>query len=91
MAQTKTPEIPQPTEFPEIPAHVTAAVTDLTKRVNAAYLDNYEKVAIGAADLQEQAAQASDVKWFKVLGTANAGLQRELTQAYTTAARQLVK
>jgi hypothetical protein len=60
------------------------------KKAGAAYLDSYEKTVFTLADSYEKAAGATNVDWLASVATAQADLTRELTKAYTSAARELV-
>ena len=60
---------------------------DLTGRV----LDSYEMTALRIADFQDTAGERSNVKWISVAASKQAHLTRELTSAYTSAARGLLK
>ena len=88
MAQPAKSPVADPAELTN---EYATKLTDLTKKVNAAYVDTYETVALGAADLQEKLAQSSDNEWVQIVGAAQAGLTREVTKVYTSAARELVK
>jgi hypothetical protein len=61
------------------------------KKLTGTYIDSYEKAALGVAELQEKVAAATTVEWVATAASAQAGLTRELTKAYTSAARELVK
>ena len=60
------------------------------KKAGAAYLDSYEKAALSLADSYEKAAESTKVDWVSTLAAAQAGFTREVTKAYTSAARELV-
>jgi hypothetical protein len=62
----------------------------LTRTVMGAYLDAFEKAALGLADYQRDTAQATDLEWVAATGVAQAELSREITKAYVKAARDLV-
>jgi hypothetical protein len=65
-------------------------VVEIGKRLTGTAIDSYEKAALSAADLQEKVAGASRVEWVASVASAQAGLTRELTKAYTKAARELL-
>jgi hypothetical protein len=67
----------------------TEKATANGKKAGAAYLDSYEKTVLKLADTYEQAAVASKVDWIESIGSAQAGFAREVTKAYTAAAREL--
>jgi hypothetical protein len=60
------------------------------KKAGAVYVDSYEKAALSLVDSYEKAAEASKVDWVTTLAAAQAGFTREVTKAYTSAARELV-
>jgi hypothetical protein len=61
-----------------------------SRKAGAAYLDTYEKTVLSLADSYEKAAGATKVDWLASVATAQADLTRELTKAYTSAAREFV-
>jgi hypothetical protein len=60
------------------------------KKAGAAYLSSYEKAVLSLADSYEKAAGATKVEWIANLATAQADFSREVTKAYTSAARDFV-
>jgi hypothetical protein len=64
---------------------------DASKKVSRSYVDSYERAALGFAELQDKVAVATPVEWIASLTTAQAGVTRELTQAYVSTARELLK
>jgi hypothetical protein len=60
------------------------------KKAGAAYLTTYEKAVLSLADSYEKAGGATKVEWVASFATAQADLTRELTKAYTSAAREFV-
>lgn len=61
------------------------------KKLTSTYIDSYEKAALGVAEFQEKVAAATTVEWVATAASAQAGLTRELTRAYTSVARELVR
>jgi hypothetical protein len=61
------------------------------KKLSGTYIDSYEKAALGVAEFQEKVAAATNIEWVATAASAQAGLTRELTNAYTSVARELVK
>jgi hypothetical protein len=59
------------------------------KKAGAAYLDSYEKIVLKLANSYEQAAVATKIDWVESIASAQAGYAREVTKAYTAAAREL--
>jgi hypothetical protein len=68
----------------------TEKATANGKKAGAAYLDSYEKAVLTLADTYEKAAGATKIDWIETLASAQAGFTREVTKAYTAAARDLV-
>ena len=62
-----------------------------TKKISLTYVDSYEKAGLNFADLQEKFGGATKVDWVADVANAQAGLTRELTKAYASAARELLK
>jgi hypothetical protein len=62
-----------------------------SKKISLTYVDSYEKAGLGLADLQEKVGGASKVDWVVDVASAQAGLTRELTKAYASAARELLR
>lgn len=60
------------------------------KKAGAAYLSSYEKAVLSAADSYEKAAGATKLEWLATVATTQADFAREITKAYTTAARDFV-
>ncbi len=65
-------------------------VLEVGRRLAGSTIDSYERAAFTVADLQEKVADASRVEWVTTVASAQAGLTRELTKAYTKAARELL-
>ena len=60
------------------------------KKTGGAYLDSYEKAIVQLADGYEKAAAATPIEWVSTVATTQADIAREVTKAYTSAARELV-
>jgi hypothetical protein len=60
------------------------------KKASSAYLDSYEKVVLTLADSYEKAATATKIDWIETVASAQAGLARDVTKSYTSAARELI-
>jgi hypothetical protein len=61
-----------------------------SRKANAAYLTSYENAVVSLADTYEKAAGASRVEWLSSVASVQADFARDLTKAYTAAARELV-
>ena len=66
-------------------------VIETSKKLTGSAIDSYEKAALGVAELQKKVAAVSNVEWVKSVASAQADLTRDLTSAYATAARELIK
>jgi hypothetical protein len=60
------------------------------KKAGAAYLTSYEKAVLQLADGYEKAAGATHIEWVATVAASQADFTREVTKAYTRAARELV-
>ena len=60
------------------------------RKASATYLNSYENAILSLADSYEKAAGASRVEWVTTVASAQADFTREITKAYTAAARELV-
>ncbi len=54
-------------------------------------LDVYEKTLKSIADMQQAVGEASQVQWFSAIAAAQANFTREITEAYASASRDLLK
>jgi hypothetical protein len=66
-------------------------IIESSKKAGNVYLDMYEKTLHSIADYQEKVGKQSDVDWIKTVTDAQANFTRELTDAYTSSARTLLK
>jgi hypothetical protein len=60
------------------------------RKASTAYLTSYENAVLSFADSYEKAAGATRVEWVASIAAAQADFTREVTKAYTGAARELV-
>jgi hypothetical protein len=72
-------------------AELNDKLTSAGRKISLATLDSYEKTALGVADFQVKVAETSRVAWLQQVATTQADLTRDLTKAYVSAARELVK
>jgi hypothetical protein len=90
-AQTKTDPI---TDSIETAAERVAELNDKAvqngRKAGLAYLDTYEKAVVQIADGYEKAANATHIEWISTVAATQADFAREVTKAYTSAARELV-
>src|SRR3954462_3224071 len=95
---TKTDPIDTATEkVAEFNEKTSAKVAELNekaaengRKAGAAYLDSYERVVFQCADGDEKPAGATKVEWLQTVAATQADFAREVTKAYTSAARDLV-
>jgi hypothetical protein len=76
----------------------TKRIRDLNERIieqgrkaGLAYLDSYESTLKRLADFEETVGQASQIEWITELANAQAAFIRDVTAAYTRAAREMLK
>jgi hypothetical protein len=60
------------------------------RKAGTAYLTSYENAVLSFADSYEKAAGATRLEWVASIAAAQADFTREVTKAYTGAARELV-
>ena len=60
------------------------------RKAGTAYLTSYENAVLSLADSYEKAAGATRLEWVASIAAAQADFTREVTKAYTSAARELV-
>ncbi len=66
-------------------------IIESTKKAGNVYLDMYERTLHSIADYQEKVGKDSNVDWVKTITDAQANFTRELTEAYTSSARSMLK
>jgi hypothetical protein len=66
-------------------------IIDSSKQAGEATLSAYAKMLGSIAELQENVGKASQLDWLTTFATAQASFTRDLAEAYTAAARKLVK
>lgn len=59
--------------------------------MSGTYVDSYEKFVLTLADAEQKAAASSNIEWLATAASAHAGMTRELTKAYASAAREFLK
>ena len=64
---------------------------DAGKKLSGTIVDTYEKYTLTLADASQKAAEATKVEWITAAASAQAGMTRELTKAYASAARDFLK
>jgi hypothetical protein len=66
-------------------------ILESSKKAGNVYVDLYEKTLNSIADYQEKVGKQSDVDWVSTIANAQANFTRELADAYTSSARELLK
>ena len=62
-----------------------------TKSTGRASLDAYEKTLTSLVDFEEKVGQSSQLEWVSALASTHAQFIKDVSQAYTQAARELLK
>jgi hypothetical protein len=66
-------------------------ILESSKKAGNTYVDVYEKTLNSVADYTERVGEQSQVDWIKTVADAQADFTRQVTTAYTSAARTLLK
>jgi hypothetical protein len=66
-------------------------IIDQGRKTGLAYLDSYESTLNRLADFEEKVGKAGDIEWITELANAQATFIRDVTAAYTRAARDMLK
>jgi hypothetical protein len=66
-------------------------ILESSRKAGNTYVDIYEKTLNSIADYQEKIGEQSQVDWLTTLANAQADFTRQLTNAYTSAARSVLK
>jgi hypothetical protein len=64
---------------------------DAGKKLSGTLVDTYEKYTLTLADAGQKVGEATNVEWISAAASAQAGMTRELTKAYASAAREFLK
>jgi hypothetical protein len=64
---------------------------DASRKAGHSYVDAYEKTLTSIADYQDRIGKTSQVDWIATLAHAQADFTRNWAEAYTTAARSVLK
>jgi hypothetical protein len=70
---------------------VSEKLQEMSRRATLGYLTGCEQAVLAMADCQEQIAATSNLEFVKAVGGARVGFTREVTKAYVSAARELVR
>jgi hypothetical protein len=66
-------------------------ILESSRKAGNVYVDIYEKTLNSVADYQEKVGEQSQVDWVTTMANAQADFTRQLTRAYTSAARSVLK
>ena len=66
-------------------------ILESSRKAGNVYVDIYEKTLNSIADFQEKVGEQSQVDWVTTMANAQADFTRQLTSAYTSAARSVLK
>ena len=66
-------------------------IIESSRKAGQSYVDAYEKTLVSIADFQDRVGKASQVDWFSTLAHAQADFTRNWAEAYTAAARNVLK
>ena len=91
MATTQTKPADDLEQATERAREFNDKAVDAGKKLSGTFVDTYEKYALTLADAGQKAGEATNVEWISAAASAQAGMTRELTKAYASAARQLLK
>lgn len=61
------------------------------KRVCLDWVDSYEQAALAAIDLRERVAEATNLDWMRSMASTRAEVERDITKAYVSSLRGLLK
>ena len=62
-----------------------------TKSTGRASLDAYEKALQSLVDFEQKVGQSSELEWVSAVATTHAQFIKDVSKAYTQAARELLK
>jgi hypothetical protein len=66
-------------------------IIESSRKAGQSYVDAYEKTLTSIADFQDRIGKSSQVEWISTLAHAQADFTRNWAEAYTTAARNVLK
>jgi hypothetical protein len=66
-------------------------VLDFGRKAGLSFLESYEATLRTFADYQDKVADSTQVGWIATIAKAQASLTREVSHAYTSTARELLK
>ena len=66
-------------------------IIESSRKAGQSYIDAYEKTLTSIADFQDRIGKSSQIEWISTLAHAQADFTRNWAEAYTTAARNVLK
>jgi hypothetical protein len=96
-ARTRTPPATAKAAEPGVEAveqrirELNERIIDAGKRAGRGTLDIYESTLKAVSDSLERGPGSSDIEWVSSIATAQANFLRDLTKAWTSAARKALK
>ena len=91
MATTRTNPTPTIDGMFDRAGEAQEQFTGAARKAGNAYLDTYEKAVDRAIELELKLAGSTQQNWIKSIAESQTELARDLTQAYTSTARTLLK
>ena len=92
--QTKTPNDGATQSFEEAADRLrdlNERIIESSRKAGQSYIDAYEKTLTSIADFQDRIGKSSQIEWISTLAHAQADFTRNWAEAYTTAARNVLK
>jgi hypothetical protein len=90
---TTTQAKPEPT-IEAIYSHIkdfNEQLTDAARKAGSQYVDSYAKAVDRAIDIERKVAGATKQEWVKSIIDAHADIASDITEAYTSSVRSLLK
>jgi hypothetical protein len=88
---TKTQDQPDIERAAQRIRDLNELIIDSAKKAGGVYLDTYEKSLKSIADFQETVGGATGIEWVSAVANSQANFTRSMAEAYTSAAREVLK
>jgi hypothetical protein len=88
---TKTQDQPDIERAAQRIRDLNERIIDSAKKAGGVYLDTYEKSLKSIADFQETVGGATGIEWVSAVANSQANFTRSMAEAYTSAAREVLK
>jgi hypothetical protein len=88
---TRTTSQPDVEAAAERIRNLNERIIDSARKAGGVYLDTYEKSLKSIADFQETVGGASGIEWVTAVANSQANFTRSMAEAYTSAAREVIK